>query len=100
MSLDHANVDKLKIAWWNFHRENPHIWKMVERFPFEVIRAGYRHYSMSSIFERMRWHYNITTSDPDFKLNNNHKAYYARYFHHCHPQHDGFFRTREVLGDE
>ena len=32
MSLDHANVDKLKIAWWNFHRENPHIWKMVEQF--------------------------------------------------------------------
>jgi len=102
MAFDQTQYQRdqsLKAAMWQFHLENPHIMKLVLRFTFEVIDAGFQHYSMSSIFERIRWHVNVETSDPDFKLNNNHKAYYARYFHKLCPDYEGFFRTR-VAEDE
>jgi hypothetical protein len=39
----------------------------------------------------------IETADEDFKINNNHRAYYARLWMREHPQYDGFFRTRRVV---
>ena len=83
-----------------FHLDNPHVYDLFERFTFEAINAGYRNFSVAAIWERMRWECMIETSDPEFKLNNNHKAYYARWFMRKHPQYDGFFRTRTVHGEE
>ena len=66
-------------------------------FTFDVINRGYNNYSINSVFERIRWHTDIETKcEREFKLSNNHRAYYARYFMHLHPKHDGFFRTKET----
>lgn len=91
-------TDKLKREWWHFHKENPDVYELVERFTMDVIRRGFANYSINSIFERIRWHTDIETGG-DFKLNNNHRPYYARYFMHLHPEHSGFFRIREQQGD-
>ena len=88
--------ESLKRKWWEWHKENPHVWQLFERFTYEAINAGYNHYSVAAIIERIRWHAEIETRGDVFKINNNHKAYYARYFQHMHPEHDGFFRTRET----
>lgn len=87
----------LKIKWWEFHRQNPEVYQMVEKFTFDVISRGFENYSINSVFERIRWHTDIETMDQaPFKLSNNHRAYYARYFMHLNPQFDGFFRTKET----
>jgi len=90
----------LKNIWWEFHTQNPHVYELFKQFTFQVIDAGFENYSVNAIFERIRWHTDIETRGSSFKLNNNHRAYYARLFHHDHPEHDGFFRTRYISPQE
>lgn len=84
----------LKRVWWEYHRQNPQVYELVEKFTFEVINRGKATYSINAIFERIRWHSEIETDGEEFKLSNNHRAYYARLFMHYHPEHEGFFKTK------
>jgi hypothetical protein len=86
--------DDLKHAWWKWHKQNPEFWELFEKYTYAVIDAGYEHYSVQSIVERIRWHDQIETKGDIFKINNNHCKYMAHYFHYLHTEHDGFFRTR------
>jgi hypothetical protein len=95
------HVDELKLKWWQFHCDNPHVYELVERFTYEAINRGFENYSINSIFERIRWHTDIETEEEEqFKLSNNHRAYYARLFMHYHPEHKGFFRTKETRDEK
>lgn len=89
-------MSELKYKWWEYHKENPHVYDLVEKFTFDVIKRGYDRYSINSIFERIRWHTDVETEGDTFKISNNHRAYYARYFMHLHPQYEGFFTTKEL----
>ena len=83
--------------WWDFHEANPHIYNLVEKFTFDVIHEGYETYSINSIFERIRWHTDIETRGAEkFKLSNNHRAYYARYFMLRNPAYKKFFKTKKL----
>ena len=53
--------DSLKYKWWEFHKNNPHVYDLVEQFTFDVINRGYNNYSINSVFERIRWHTDIET---------------------------------------
>jgi hypothetical protein len=66
----------------------------------QKIRQGHRHLGALTVLHRIRWETGTATTDPDFKINNNHAAYYARLFMADHPTHRGFFRTRRVLAAE
>lgn len=97
--MEQSNFDfdtDLQKKWKQFHQDNPEVWRLFVRFTFDAINAGYNHYSVASVIERIRWHTAIDTKGDTFKINNNWKAYYARYFHEQFPKHDGFFRTREL----
>lgn len=89
-------MSELQKAFDKFNAENPQVWELFIKFTFEVIRTGRKHYSVNAIFERIRWHTDIETNDREFKLSNNHRAYYARHFHDKFPDHDGFFRTKQL----
>jgi len=88
-----------KQRWWSWHKENPHVWTLFERFTLEAIDAGKQHSSAWLIVNRIRWENEIVTRGGEFKISNDFIAYYARLFHHYHPQHNGFFRTK-TLKDE
>ena len=88
--------EDLKQAWWRFHKENPEVWELFQQYTFQVIARGHKNYSVNAVIERIRWHSSVETQGDVFKINNNHRPYYARYFHHMYPEHDGFFRTRSV----
>jgi len=87
-----SDID-LKHAWWRWHKKNPHVWELFIDYTFQAIGSGRNHYSVNAIFERIRWHTDIESKGDQFKISNNHRAYYARYFNHCYPEHEGFFRT-------
>ncbi len=87
---------KNKKAWWAFHKANPHVYKLFEELTFRAIARGRQRYSAQTIIEQIRWHFDIETGDESFKLNDHHKPYYARYFMHLHPEHEGFFETRQL----
>lgn len=83
-----------------FDAKYPDVYEMFERFTFEKIRQGYKHYSAMAVMQRVRWETeagaDLFSSGEPFKVNNNHVPYYARKFHAEHPRFDGFFRMRSV----
>lgn len=82
-----------------FDADNPHIYELVKKYTFDVIRAGKRRIGINSIFERIRWYTDIETrSDDEFKINQNFTPYYARKFMADFPQHHGIFATRQLRG--
>ena len=92
-------LNKYEGEWREYHAKHPEVYELVKRFAYEVIARGYEHYSIMSVLQRIRWHTDIETIGNTFKINNNHAPYYARLFHADHPNQDGFFRTRTVLGE-
>ena len=91
--------DQLREAAQTFHNEHPEVWDYFVRFALEARRAGYEHYSAYAIFERIRWELNVVRGynpETEFKLNNNHRPFYARRLMKMYPDAFGnFFRTRE-----
>ncbi len=80
-----------------YHAERPEIYDQLLRLTRELQSYGFRHYGMKSIWERMRWHFQIEKGDQEFKLNNNYTSRYARKLVHDHPELEGFFEMRELL---
>lgn len=62
-----------------FHAESPEVYSTLVTLARQWVRAtGRRRLGVKALFERARWEIAIATSDPDFKLNNNYTAFYAR----------------------
>lgn len=92
-----SRADQIYERFVQFWRDNPDVWRLFVRFTNELITAGFEHYAVGAVFERIRWHVNIETKSHDgLKLNNDFRAYYARLYHVAFPKHDGFFRNRKL----
>lgn len=87
-----APLEERFAAWI---RDNPAVWRLFERFTFEAIRAGHKHYSADAIVHRIRWHTSVETRGDEFKINNDFVAGLSRMWRQRHPEHVGFFETRE-----
>ena len=85
-----------KERWWAWHKKNPHVYRLFERFTLEAIAKGHKTLSAWLIVNRIRWETTVVTRGDKFKITNNHIAYYARLFHALHPEHDGFFKTHKL----
>lgn len=92
-------MNKLEQQWKKFHEENPQVWELFKKYTFEVVNTGRKHYSVNAIIERIRWHTNIETTGERFKISNNHRAYYARFFNEQHPELNGFFKTKSLRAE-
>jgi len=80
-----------------FHKANPHVWLLFRQFA-RAAMARRKTYSSNAIIERIRWYTDIETHNDDagFKVNNNHRAYYARMWKAQFPSHADFLRTRKL----
>jgi hypothetical protein len=92
--MANKTTEELKTAWWNFHKSNPRVYELFRGYAFQLIKKGFSNYSSKSIFERIRWHSDVETTEDKFKLNNNHTAYYSRLFAVHFPKYKNFFRIR------
>ena len=91
---------RLQREFNEFDKANPNVWKLFKRFAFQALQRGYTRFSVSSIYERIRWEVKMTTlSNDDFKINNNHRAYYARKWNAKYPHLAKFFEIRTVRGE-
>jgi len=88
----------LEKAFRKFHRENPVVWSLFDRYTRQAAEK-LEHCGVSLIWERLRWHQHFETHGEPFKLNNNHRAYYARLWMARNPEFAGFFETRETRGE-
>ena len=99
--MNQSRADQIEKRFVAFHRENPRVWELFQRFTQELIGAGFTHYSVDAVFQRIRWHVTIETRSPDgLKLNDHYRAYYSRLYHVAHPEHQGFFRERKRTSAE
>lgn len=90
-----APSNPIEAKFWEFHRENPRVYRLFERFTREALRRRDR-IAVSLIVERIRWETAVATTDEEFRLNNSFRAYYARLWMRDHPAHEGIFRTRRL----
>jgi hypothetical protein len=80
-----------------FHRENPHVLDLLIRYSLQLRQRGRKRYGIGAVFERVRWHLDVeTTEDTGLKLNNNYRAYYARLLMLVRPELRHIFQTRAL----
>jgi hypothetical protein len=89
----------LRERFERFHKDNPHVYALLRRFALEAKRRGRGQFSMDAIYHRARWFTRVETSERDWKLNNDHTAYYSRMLMEREPELDGFFETRALAVD-
>jgi len=83
-----------------FHNDNPHVFDELLKMARQLKRLGHNKYSMKTLFEVVRWHRSLKTTDTEFKLNNNFTAYYSRLVMVADSNLDGFFRVRASEADK
>lgn len=81
--------------WLAFHKANPHICSILIEQAFNLKTRGFEHCGISLLWERLRWLSYVETYGVDeYRLSNNHRAYYARHIMEVEPELAGFFRTK------
>lgn len=95
-----TRADQIFARFRAFHEANPQVWRVFERFTFELISRGRDRYGAAGVWQRMRWHFHVETTGETVKLNNNFHPYYARLFAAKHPQHAAFFKLRKRKSTE
>lgn len=82
-------------AFEKFHRENPHVYQLLRKEALRIKRrTSLKKVGIKLLFERLRWLYAFKTQEDNFKLNNNHHAFYSRELMKREPELSDFFRTR------
>lgn len=81
----------------HFNTNHPEVYETLVDLARLVRRQGFRRYSIKSLFEQLRWHYQMEKGDRNFKLNNNWHSLYARLIMDREKDLKGFFETRTLL---
>lgn len=84
---------KLERAFWDFHFQHPEVYEHLLLFAREwrSRRGDGARLGIAMLFERVRWELHLQLGDDIPKLNNNHRAFYARLLMERHPELDGMF---------
>ena len=84
-----------------FHQENPNVYRVLVRLARDwVAKTGRRKLAIKTLYERARWEIAMQTTDPEYKINNNFTAFYARLIMAQEPDLAGIFDLRTSEADE
>ena len=92
------NTD-LKQRFDKFQKENPKVYEELLTLTEKAYQQGRKKFGIQMLFEIIRWNRMIHTTDPEFKINNNYAAYYARKIMAEHPKYEGMFNVRKIKGE-
>jgi hypothetical protein len=89
-------IDKIELAFEAFHAKTPWVYERLKGMALAAKRAGRESYGIGALFEVLRYEHALATrSDDGLKLNNNHRALYARKIGREVFELQDFFRYRE-----
>ena len=88
-----------KKAFEVFHEANPHVYTKLVGYAQKVRATGRTRYGIATLYEVLRYRTDTTSQDP-FRLNNNHKAWYARKMMDRGDVPEGFFQLRRSAADD
>jgi hypothetical protein len=94
-----GGTEKMRKKFIEFHNENPWVYRELRRLALGLKKRGRGYYGIGALFEVLRYERAMTTTDDEFKLNNNHRAFYARLLMRNESQLDGFFALRTSAAD-
>lgn len=83
-------------AWLEFHRANPAVYIELKRTALRLVRAGRERYGINGLFEVLRWHRALETTDADFKINCHHAPFYSRLLMNREDELAGFFKLKHL----
>lgn len=84
-----------------FHTDNPQVYRILVRLARQWVKGTGRYkLGIGALYERARWEIAINTSDPDYKINNNFRAFYARLIMYREVDLAGLFDLRTSEADE
>ncbi len=99
--MEKTRYEEMREATQRYHQEHPEVWDMFVVYTKQMIGRGYDNYSAKAVFERIRWEMDAGGDGVNqFKVGNNHPAFYARRFMRMYPQYNGFFRLRKQTSHE
>ena len=100
-------------VWWDFHIQNPGVYRLFELYAQQMIDAGVERSSGWLICNRIRWEVILQTVGSDYKICNDFIQYYTRLFIRDNPQHykvfhlpngktkvEAFFRFKPLKGED
>jgi hypothetical protein len=94
-----TDYEQKKKDWWEWHKKNPHVWALFEKFSREAVGRGRKKISHWLIINRIRWETSIVTTGCDFKISNDYIAFYARLWIALYPDHKELFNVKKMKGE-
>jgi hypothetical protein len=92
--------DSIQDAFTDWLTENKPVVDAVIRYAREARAAGYKHYGIKAVVERVRWHFHVERKEQaDFKINNNYTSRLARLLMSLEPELKGMFELRKLKRD-
>jgi hypothetical protein len=93
-------LPRMAVDFEAFHRENPHVYEVLVMLTRQWVNGtGRPRIGIGALYERARWELAITTNDPDYRLNNNFRAFYARLIMYLNPELGHVFSVRSSEAD-
>ncbi len=94
-----VTYEEKKKSWWAWHKDNLLVWDYFERFALEAVAKNRKKISHWLIINRIRWETAIVTTGEEFKISNDHIAFYARLWKATYPQYADLFNTKKMKGE-
>jgi hypothetical protein len=81
----------------DYNRAHPEVYRKLVNLARQAKGAGFEHYGMKALVERLRWHMTVerNTTEP-FKIDNDLTSRYARAIMMCEPDLKDFFELRKL----
>jgi len=92
-----GRMSRLESDFWEFHNANPRVLLLLIRYAYDWrgAKGANSKLGIKALFERVRWETALETAgDDNFKLNNNHTAFYARLIMDSIPNLKDIFKLR------
>jgi hypothetical protein len=80
-----------------FDARNPEVYAYLVSQCRSLRAAGWRHFGIRCLWERMRWHFQVERQmGEEYKLNDQFTSRYVRKLVKEHPEFEGLFELREI----
>jgi hypothetical protein len=98
MDSGDARPPTIQEQFEEFHRRNPEVFALLERFTQQVVDRGRRKIGIRMLWERVRWEVMLSTEDPcsDYKINDHYHSRYVRLLIKAHPEWESLFELRKL----
>ena len=97
--FDVLEKPKMEAEFEQFHRENPGVYASLVALCQLARARGIARWGIGRLWEVLRWNAAMETDAAEYKLNNNHRAYYARMIMDREADLAEFFETRRSVAD-